>query len=595
MLLTAYFREDAESRAVNFSGKEAVFDYFAGQIFDRAPQAQREILMKTALLPHVTPEVAVALSGDTNAPKVLDQLYRHQYFTDRRTEPQVSYRYHDLFREFLINRAEGEFDASALSALRLEAGRLLLASDEADRAIELLCRGSHLREAQAAIINRAPSLLGQGRWKTLLESIKLLPEAQVSASAALLYWRGMAHIAADPIAARKDLETSLQLFKQAHDAMGQLTAIVGIIAAHFVQDGSISNYARWIDPLAALFAHINAWPAPAIELEARSMFLLAASHLRPDHPLLQPTALSVLSLMDDAQIDSNTRAASGLRALVYFMWTGEAELARRVNKQLETVFLAADALAVHIAMGYAFRALYQHLTLADSDAALRSVDRALAIARDNGLTHSEGLASQFQGIISAAFGRDLDLAETALQRVATLGFEGNLNRETNYHLAQACLRKWRGDVAGALRHAELCVRAARANCPIFLVIGGSNLMNIYVDAGEYEQAQSLLDEVRLRYRTPASTTSAPSSPCKKPTLPSAARTVSAATSTCAQRFAWRKAIRATRPLCTTWVDRFRHYLPKRWHTTSRVTTYANSSCAGKSPRQATHLLFGLGH
>ena len=64
----------------------------------------------------------------------------------------------------------------------------------------------------------------------------------------------MAYIAADPIAARKDLEASLQLFEQAHDAMGQLRAIVGIIAAHFVQDSSIANYARWIDLMATLFA-----------------------------------------------------------------------------------------------------------------------------------------------------------------------------------------------------------------------------------------------------------------------------------------------------------------------------------------------------
>ena len=485
MLLTAYSRDEVDAHAINLSGKEAVFDYFAGQIFDRAPPAQREVLMKTALLPHVTPDAAVALSGDPSATKVLDQLYRRQYFTDRRTEPQVSYRYHDLFREFLINRAESEFDTTALSALRLKVGRLLMASGETDHAIQLLCRSGHVSEAQAAIIDRAPSLLGQGRWKTLLESIKLLPEAQVSASASLLYWRGMAHIAADPIAARKDLEASLQLFEQAHDAIGQLTAIVGILTAHFVQDNSLAHYARWIDPMAALFAQIDAWPAPAIELEARSMFLLAASHLRPSHPLLQSTALSVVNLMDDAQIDSNTRAASGLRALVYFMWTGEAELARRVNAQLDGVFLAADALAVHIAMGYAFRVLYEHLTLADSGAALRSAERALTVARDNGLKYPESMASQFQGAVGAALGHDLNLAEMALQRVVTLGLGDNLNRETNYHFVQACVRKWRGDVAGALRHAELSTRAARANCPIFVVIVGSSLVNVYVDAGEY--------------------------------------------------------------------------------------------------------------
>ena len=114
VLLTTDLTNNADAPAINLSGKEAVFDYFAGQFFDRAPQKQREVLMKTALLPQVTPDVAIALTGEPDAVKILDQLYRRQYFTDRRTEPRISYRYHDLFREFLLNRAESEFDASTL-------------------------------------------------------------------------------------------------------------------------------------------------------------------------------------------------------------------------------------------------------------------------------------------------------------------------------------------------------------------------------------------------------------------------------------------------------------------------------------------------
>jgi LuxR family transcriptional regulator, maltose regulon positive regulatory protein len=496
VLLSAHAAPDSETHTITLSAKEAVFDYFAGQVFDRAPKAEQQVLLKTAQLLQVTPEMAVALSGDSSAPKFLDQLYRRQYFTDRRTEPQISYRYHDLFRDFLLHRAEMEFDAAALSALRLQAGRLLLASDEAEPGIGLLCEGGHFSEAQAALLERAASLLGQGRWKTLVESINLFPQAHVRGCAPLMYWRGMAHIAVDPSAARHDLEVSLELCVRAKDALGQLQAIVGIIAAHFVEHISIAVYARWIDPMAALFVQIDAWPVPAIELEARSIFLLAASHLRPEHNLIGPTALRVLALLQDAQIDPNTRAAAGLRALTYFFWTGEAELARRVNAQLETLLVGSDCLAVHAAMGYAFRALYQHLTLEDSQAALLSVQQSLAIAQANGLADSACMALQFQGIVSAGLAFDLDLAESALRNVNKLGFKGSLNRETLYYLVQAHVNKWRGDRAGALRSARLCLSTARANCAAFVVIGGSNLVNVLADAGEYEEAQRLVEEVR---------------------------------------------------------------------------------------------------
>ena len=345
------------------------------------------------------------------------------------------------------------------------------------------------------MLDRAPLLLGQGRWKTLLESIALFPNAEVTDSASLLYWRGMAYIAVQPLMARTDLEAALQIYKQECDAIGQLLAIVGIISSHFVQDDSIASYSRWIDPMAALFAQTNDWPNPTIELEARSMFLLAASHLRPEHNLLLSTSLSVARLMEDDQIDSNTRAAAGVRALVYFMWTGETESARRINEHLELLFIASDVLPVHVAMGYAFRAYYQHLTLVDSDAALLSVGRALEIAQDNGLQDVESLAWQFQAMVGSAFGWDLDLAEIALQRIANLGFKGNLNRGSNYYGTLAWVCKWRGDTLGALLNLRLCISAARANCPAFriFVCYGAEL---FADAGEFEEATHLVQETR---------------------------------------------------------------------------------------------------
>jgi LuxR family transcriptional regulator, maltose regulon positive regulatory protein len=477
--------------------REGVFRYFAGVVFERLSPEGQHLLLTTAILPRVNAQLAELMSGQAGAAHVLEQFYRQRLFIDRRKDgTDTAYQYHALFREFLLERGRGRFGPGERVELIGRAAAMLERNGEAHDATSLYSEVGNWQAVYRIIVAEAANLLGKGRWKSLLEWLALLPPEQIEASGGLRYWRGMAHLASEPAAAREELEASRRLYEQANDAAGQLSAIVGILSTHFVQDNSLANYGRWIDPIAELFERIDSWPTSAIELEARSMFLMAGSHLRPSHPLLHSTALRVLSLLDDDRIDSNTCAAGALRALVYFLWTGQVDLAGRVDGKLDSVFSSGDALAVHIAMGYAFRGLYQHLTLSNSAAASRSVEQALSIARENGLANAQSMASQFQGIVYAALGRDLDLAQTALQRVAALGFEGNLNKETTYHLARACLHKWRGDKAGALRHAELSISAARENCPAFLVIVGSNLVNVYADAAEYTQARSLVEEVR---------------------------------------------------------------------------------------------------
>ena len=97
-------RRGARHRAAR--GKEAVFDYFTGEIFARARPNNQRTLMLAALLPSITESDVAAISGDAEAPRVLEYLYRHHLFTDRRrTGAEPVYQFHALFREFLL--AEG--------------------------------------------------------------------------------------------------------------------------------------------------------------------------------------------------------------------------------------------------------------------------------------------------------------------------------------------------------------------------------------------------------------------------------------------------------------------------------------------------------
>ncbi len=148
-------------------GKEAVFQYFTGEIFGRAREENQRVLMLSALLPSVAPSDAVAVSGNPEAPLVLDYVYRRHLFTDRRRSgSEPVYSFHALFREFLL--AEGRRQAltrwlAAMPAeLRESEPRLLLGEayavlyDEPARAKALLDPGpEYLATADALRIRGA--------------------------------------------------------------------------------------------------------------------------------------------------------------------------------------------------------------------------------------------------------------------------------------------------------------------------------------------------------------------------------------------------------------------------------------------------------
>ncbi len=53
---------------------DTLFDYCAAQIFEGLSGPTRELLVRTAVLPQVTVELAQAVSGRADASRVLDEL-----------------------------------------------------------------------------------------------------------------------------------------------------------------------------------------------------------------------------------------------------------------------------------------------------------------------------------------------------------------------------------------------------------------------------------------------------------------------------------------------------------------------------------------
>jgi hypothetical protein len=56
-------------------GKDAIFQYFAGEIFNGARAENQRVWMFSAIAPSITGAEAAALSGNDEAPRLLEYLY----------------------------------------------------------------------------------------------------------------------------------------------------------------------------------------------------------------------------------------------------------------------------------------------------------------------------------------------------------------------------------------------------------------------------------------------------------------------------------------------------------------------------------------
>ena len=115
-----------------------MFAYFTGEIFARARPENRRTLMLAALLPSVTAEDAEMLSGNPDALRLFEHLYRRHLFVDRRRAGERNvYSFHGLFREFLLAEGRVRLSVDERSKALARAARLLVERGDVDAAASI--------------------------------------------------------------------------------------------------------------------------------------------------------------------------------------------------------------------------------------------------------------------------------------------------------------------------------------------------------------------------------------------------------------------------------------------------------------------------
>ena len=472
--------------------RKLVFDYLAGEIFQKSDVRTQQFLLQTAFLPQMSARSAAALAGVPDAERILGELHAANYFvTLRETQPEVLYQYHPMLRDFLQARAEEVLGKDGRRQLQRWSAREMDQAGEPAEALALY-RDSHDWDAMAGVVERsAQALLAHGRGETVARWVEELPPETQLKHPWTVYWAASSRAQVAPREARVLYEKAFDLFRAQGDAKGVVLSCSGAMDAILYELDDFSLLDRWIPVLDQALA-----PLDSSELEARvacSMFVSLT--------LRQPQRRDIGDWIEralraaDAASDVNLKISTNLLVALTLVWTGLFARASELIHAMRRHAAAPGVSTFSLLTLRTLEAMHGMLT-ADAEACDKAMRDGLELARATGVN-----TWSFQLL---AYGYGGALAHHDLRRAAALAKQlephaagaGRFNLCLYRHF-QAWEAILRNDVMAALQHEKAALRmAVEVGCPFFEVLCRLALAEILAECRDERKCVTQLHALR---------------------------------------------------------------------------------------------------
>jgi len=153
----------------------AWFSYFAEEVLERLDEDGQRFLLCSSLLPCMTGDVCDRALGITDSSARLEALAARDLFTYPTEGGSRAFRYHHLFRQFLLDRLERQTDPEALRRLRLRCARVLVETGAWAEAAMAYAEGGD-PEATLEMVGRlGEKLLATGKYRVLRRAMENVP------------------------------------------------------------------------------------------------------------------------------------------------------------------------------------------------------------------------------------------------------------------------------------------------------------------------------------------------------------------------------------------------------------------------------------
>ncbi len=315
---------------------EEVFHYFAGEIFNRADKETQDFLLKTAHFPRMTHQMAEDLTGFPHARRILFDLGRKNYFTQRHESQILSFQYHPLFRDFLQAQARQTLKTGELSQIEARAALILAKNGQIEDAADLMAKAGHWADLIRLILEHGARLISQGRNRTLETWIDSLPEPLISENPWLLYWLGICRLPFSPPESGGFFERALTSFRTKREAAGVFLSLAGLFDSTTYGMGDFKAYDQWIDLLRQVEKESKPYPSEEIEARLTASMAFAVIARQPKDPEVEKWIERALFLVERSpDLYVKTRTLQALAS--QWIFTGDLSKATRVIDSFQEV------------------------------------------------------------------------------------------------------------------------------------------------------------------------------------------------------------------------------------------------------------------
>ncbi len=185
--------QDVNAMLSGLTGSQQfVFDYLAEEVFKRLSDDLQEFLLRTSILQQMDSAACNAVAEVNDAQPILEELEKQNLFLSSLDSQRRWYRYHYLFREFLLNRLQ-RVEAESAASLERSAGRHYESQGELEASLSHYLNAREYESAARVVSVFAADYVERGRVEALHRYLSALPLGIMKANPELLLQHGNAH------------------------------------------------------------------------------------------------------------------------------------------------------------------------------------------------------------------------------------------------------------------------------------------------------------------------------------------------------------------------------------------------------------------
>ncbi|MFW6297597.1 MAG: BTAD domain-containing putative transcriptional regulator [Desulfosalsimonas sp.] len=436
--------------------RDEVFAYLEKEVFARRAAEDAGVLMQTAFLPEMTEKTAAAVTGRSDAGRILLDLYQNNLFIQRRPGRTPVYAFHKLFREFLAARIQKHYRPEKIKHLQLLSAEVLESSGQIEDSAELYTLASDAGSLTRLVRDWAPVLIRQGKHLLLEKWICSVQRDWSEAPAFLEYWLGVSKMPHDPAGARLELEKAFAAAEETENL--KVLSWSAIVYSYCLEWNDFHGLDYWIEWMEKALASGLVFRTRQAEAWAAAGMSTALMIRRPQHRHIDYWTERCFALIRELT-DADLRVQKYMFLAFFYFWRGDLARFRFVRKEIEDLAGLPEISPLSRLTLPCIDAFIDIWLQGSYESALDKIGQALADAADSGVYAWNHMFLCLRAYCFLVRG-ELRQAGHALKEVAGLLHDSRRHLYSHYYYLLAWHSYLQGDIELAKVQADAAVSYA---------------------------------------------------------------------------------------------------------------------------------------